>query len=473
MEPAVFVEQPEQPSAALLRGSAWVLAGRVLGRAVALASGVVLARELSSTDLGDFYLAFSVATLAAVVGRLGMDTPATRLVAEALAAGAPGRARSVLRQTLIFTASGAAVVGMVSAAGGWHWLAIHGFGNNRLAGETVAGTVLIVCAALQGTLAAWFRGLQSMPFVVLFDELIPAVVFVALLLTAWLLPGRLGVEGALEMRAGGFAVAIVGVAIAMRRRRFAAIRGLGRAPSRQVLELGVTMTGAFLITAAVGSTSDLLILGAFRSAREVAAYGIAVAVASLLSMPYLAMATALGPQIAQLNARGARLQLEDLIRGAVGMIGVVTLAGTVTIVVLARPIVTTVFGHAYGRAAPVLIVLALAQAIFVLTGPCGLTLTMTGHHRPAFLLTAIAAAASVGADIWAAPRYGALGVAVASSIAIASDNILTVVLARRLVGVWTLPRLRAEDVRMVVEVIHALGDGRPIRKREAGRGVSL
>lgn len=453
VEPTIFVEQPERPSLMLLRGSAWVLVGRILARMAGLAAGVVLARILTPTNLGDYYLAFSLATLAAVVGRLGMDTPATRLVAEALAAGEPGRARSVLRLTFLFTAVGAAFVGAASGVGGWHWLAEHGFGNHRLASAAAAATILIVCRALQGTLASWFRGLQMMRFVVIFEELVPATVFLVFLVVVWLLPARLGVAGALEMRAAGFAVAIVGVGIAMRRPRFSMLRGSGEVPKRQVAELGVTMTGAMLITAVVGSTSDLLVLGAFRPANEVAVYGIAVSVVGLLSMPYLAMATALGPQIAELNARGARGQLEDLIRGAVTMIGIATGAATILVVALANPIVTIVFGSGYVRAAPILMVLAAAEAVFVLTGPCGLALAMTGHHRPGLLLGVLTAVISVGADVWAAPRYGALGVAAASSTAVILFNALATLLARYLVGIWTVPRFRVQDFRLAASLL--------------------
>jgi O-antigen/teichoic acid export membrane protein len=462
VDPAAAAQREKLPSVALLRGSAWVLAGRIAGRAIALVSGVVLARLLTPTNLGDFYLAFSLATLGAVVGRLGMDTAATRLVAESLAERKPSRARSVFRQTLAFSALGAGVVGAISSLGGWSWLAHHAFGNHRLAGVMVAATVLIVCEALQGTLVSWFRGLQVMRLVVLFDELVPGGAFLVLLVAVWLVSGHVGVAGALEMRAGGFALAILGVAVAMRG-RLPALRGTGGVPRRQVAELGVTMTGAVLITAAVGSTSDLLVLGAFRPARDVAAYGIAVSVALLLAMPYLAMTTALGPQLAQLNARGERRRMEDLIRGAATIFGAATVAATALVVALARPILTVVFGGGYGRADHVLMVLALAQAAFVITGPCGLALTMTGYHRPAFVLTAMAAIASVGADVWAAPRYGALGVAVASSPAVVLDNVLTVLLARRLVGVWTLPRFRVEDLRLAFDVIRrtAGGDRRP------------
>ena len=471
--PSTATDAEEQLPVLLLRGSAWVLSGRVVGRAIGLASGVVLARVLTATDLGDFYLAFSLATLGAILGRLGMDTPATRLVAESLAEGEPGRARSVLRQTLVFTAIGSAVVGAVSGLGGWNLLAAHGFSNRRLADVVFAATALIVCAALQGTLVAWFRGLQMMRLVVLFDDLVPGGSFLALLVLGWLLFGKVGVASTLELRAGGFALAIVGVAVAMRGHRHA-LSGPGRASTRQVAELGVTMTGALLITAAVGSTSDLLVLGAFRPSKDVAAYGIAVAVASLLSMPFLAMATALGPQLAQLNAAGARSRMEDLIRGAVSIVGVATIGASVMLIVLARPLLTTIFGQDYARATHVLMVLALAQAVFVLTGPCGLTLAMTGHHRPAFLLTALAAVASIGADIWAAPRYGALGVAVASSLAVALDNVLTVLLTRRLVGVWTLPRFRVEDLRLAAEVFRrAASQGSGRRPRPSDRGAAL
>jgi O-antigen/teichoic acid export membrane protein len=464
-DPSAPTEAEEQLPTVLLRGSAWILAGRVLGRAIGLASGVVLARALTATDLGDFYLAFSLAALSAIVARLGMDTPATRLVAEALAEGLPGRARSVLRQTVAFTAFGSAVVGAVAALGGWKWLALHGFGNERLADVVFAATLLIVCAALEGTLVAWFRGLQVMRLVVLFDDLIPGGSFLALLLSGWLVFGKVGVASTLELRSGGFALAILGMAIAMRRHH-RALSGPGRASSRQVAEIGVTMTGAVLITAAVGSTSDLLVLGAFRPSKDVAAYGIAVSVAGLLVMPFLAMATALGPQLAQLNAAGARSRMEDLIRGAVSIVGLVTVGISVLLISLAGPLLTTFFGHGYARAAHVLIVLALAQTVFVLTGPCGLALTMTGHHRPALLLTALAAVGSIGADIWAAPRYGALGVAVASSLAVTLDNVLTMLLARRLVGVWTLPRFRVDDLRVAAEAFRRAASHGPGRAAE-------
>jgi O-antigen/teichoic acid export membrane protein len=473
VEPAAVVEQSSQSSTTLLRGSAWVLTGRVAAGMVGLGAGVLLARLLTATDLGDFYLAFSLASLAAIVARLGMDTPATRLVAEALAEGAPGRAGSVLRQTLVFTALGAGAVGAVSGAGGWRWLAVHGFGNHRLASLMAAATALIVCGALQGTLAAWFRGLQTMRLLVFFGELVPVGAFFVFLAASWLVPGRLGVAGALEMRAGGFALAAIGVTVAMRR-RWGRLRGPGSVPRRQIAELGITTAGAALITAAVGSTSDLLILGAFRPSRDVAAYGIAVSLAALLSVPYLAMATALGPQLAELNARGERRQMEGLMRGAVSVVGIPTVAGSILLVTLARPILTAVFGVGYGRAAPVVMVLALAEAAFVLTGPCGLAMTMTGHHRPALLLTAMAAAASVGGDVWAAPRYGATGVAVASSVVIVLGNGLAVLLARRLVGVWTLPRLRRQDVRLVVEMVSDTARAGLVGwRRRAERGATL
>jgi O-antigen/teichoic acid export membrane protein len=460
VEPAAVDEREELPSVVLLRGSAWIFSGRVVARAIALATGILLARLLSPAELGDFYLAFSLATLAAIIARVGMDTPATRLVAEALAQKAPGRARSVLLQTLVFTAAATGLVAAVSILGGWNWLSKHGFDNHRLAGVAIAATALIVCEALQGTLVGWFRGLQVMRLVVLYDELIPGATFLVVLVGVWLVSGQVGVAGALEIRAGGFALAILGAGLALRG-RVHMLRGPGRVPRRQVAELGLTMTGTMLISAAVGATSDILILGIFRPAQDVAAYGIAVSVASLLSMPYLALATALGPQLAQLSARGERDRMEDIVRGTTGIVGIATVAATIPLVVLAQPILTTLFGAEYAGAANILIVLALAQAVFVLTGPCGLVLTMTGHHRPAFLLTAVAAVASIGADVWAAPRYGALGVAVASSSAIALDNVLTVVFARRLVGVWTLPRFRVKDFRLAAEVTRrAVGTGR-------------
>jgi O-antigen/teichoic acid export membrane protein len=65
---------------------------------------------------------------------------------------------------------------------------------------------------------------------------------------------------------------------------------------------------------------------------------------------------------------------------------------------------------------------------------------MTGHHRVAFVLVVIAAAYSIAGDFWAAPRYGAIGVAVATSSVLAADNVVTTLVVKRLVGIWVFPR---------------------------------
>jgi hypothetical protein len=75
---------------------------------------------------------------------------------------------------------------------------------------------------------------------------------------------------------------------------------------------------------------------------------------------------------------------------------------------------------------------------------------MTGHHRAVFFMAATAAVCSFGADLWAAPRYGAVGVAIATSTVLAIDNVATTLLARRLSGVWTFAQFRPRDFRLLV-----------------------
>jgi O-antigen/teichoic acid export membrane protein len=378
-----------------------------------------------------------------------MDTASVRLLAESLGAGNGGRARATVDKTLAVTLAGALIVSAAFALGLWQLLANDVFHSSRLADLETAAVLMLVVMTVQSTLVGWFRGFSEMRAVALFETVLGSAFWGVALLGGWAFRAEVTDKWVLAARAVALALVVV-VMIQPLIRRVRPLAGPGTVSLSEIADLGWALMGATVIATLVGNTSDLLILGAYRSSREVAAYAIAVSIAALVSAPYLALTVAIGPAIAELEVRDERQGLENLVRGSTGVVSIPTVLTAVVIILTGRHILGIVFGAPYETAAHVLVVLCIAQCAFVLTGPCGLMLVMTGHHRVAFITVLVGAVFSVGLDIWAAPRYGALGVAVATSSVVILDNIVTTMIAHRLTGIWTFARFRLSDVRTAI-----------------------
>lgn len=437
---------------ALLSGSLWVLLGRLGTRTAVVGTGVVLARLLTKDELGTFFLATSIVTIVAAVARLGMETASVRLVAEALSRDDRGRARSVVLQSFAVAAAGAALAVAVLGAGGWNWLSTRVFGSSLLATTKWAALGLLAALAAQVTIASWFRALGDMRVVALFDELLATLLWLAALAVVWHGSETASATTALAARAAALVVSAVGVALLVRRR-------FPRGPARDRLAVttvvgsGAALMVTGVVAALVGTTSDLVILGAYRPAGEVASYGVAVSVSALVAMPFAAATVPLAPMIAGLWSDGDRGRLRDVIRGSTAPLTLLTALIAAAVMSLGRPLLAVVFGVQYRTATNLLLVLCAAQVAFVATGPCGLVLIMCGRNRAAAVFATLAAVCSVGADIWAAPRHGALGVAFATSAVLAIDNVATVLYVRRTIGIWTTPRFAPADLQRFRELV--------------------
>src|SRR6266542_6926934 len=81
----------------LVRGSAWVLAGRILSIVSGVAVNLLLSRILTPAELGDYFLAFTIVLFASTLAQLGMDRTIVRLVAEAIGIRQYGRAGAAIR----------------------------------------------------------------------------------------------------------------------------------------------------------------------------------------------------------------------------------------------------------------------------------------------------------------------------------------------------------------------------------------
>jgi O-antigen/teichoic acid export membrane protein len=96
------------------------------------------------------------------------------------------------------------------------------------------------------------------------------------------------------------------------------------------------------------------------------------------------------------------------------------------------------FGEAFEAGATCLVWLAAGQAVNALCGPVMYLLNMTGHERPAQRIVWAAALVNLALNLWAIPRFGIAGAAVATALSMALWNVAAAVAVKRLLGlsVW-------------------------------------
>ena len=90
----------------LISGSTWALGGKIGAATIGIVTTGVLTRLLTKQEFGVYLLGFSIISLDAVIGSLGLPKTVLRFVAESMTRGQPGRARRA-----IYTALGLGLVG--------------------------------------------------------------------------------------------------------------------------------------------------------------------------------------------------------------------------------------------------------------------------------------------------------------------------------------------------------------------------
>lgn len=202
-------------------------------------------------------------------------------------------------------------------------------------------------------------------------------------------------------------------------------------------------------------SSDLWILSwATHSAREVAVYGLMITLLQLMGVLGTIANLIVPQEFSTLHADGRRRDLERLARTAATAVGMVSLAALVGLVLFGRPLIALAFGREYVAGWGILLILAVGRFWDGAAGSAGALLQMTGHHMALLVLTLGATLANVALSLALAPRFGGIGVAIASSATLIALNVAMVWTVRRRIGVRTFiylaPREWLDVARLLV-----------------------
>ncbi len=435
----------------LLSGGAWAFGGKILVALTGLISSVLLARLLTPQALGTYFLAYSIVNVGTSLGALGLTGTVVRLVAEGMGLNLFGRVRHVISVVLGVGTLGGLGVGFAYLLFG-DALAKSVFNAPALAAITglVAGWIMV--GTLHGLLGETFRGFHDIRLATILGGqttgaatgLATVALLAASLFLLWVTNGQATVATVvlLAICSGAVSTLVAGWLLHRKVRRLppqTPDEGQKADPKKVLTEALSISLPLLVITLLmmVRTTGDVWILGAFLPQSELALYGAASRLVSMVTMP-MAIVTAIAPPlIAEMYSQGRREDLERVLRSMATLTGIPACLASMGCVFFAGPIMGLVYPDYYRGGAVVLALLSIGLFASVCSGSCGIVLSYTGHQKLLMVITIASSAATLIAMLATVEPYGIVGVAVARMVGQVLQNGIVLLVVKQKTGMWT------------------------------------
>lgn len=409
-----------------IRGSSLLLAGRLLSLVLNFGTQVMIVRYLSKTDYGAFAYALSIVALVQNAATLGLDRSITRFVPIYEEREEYGKLFGTI-VGVVGTILGLGLAAVILVVG------LQGTLGTALIEDEQALSILLVLVALapiQGldTLIVGLFAVFAKPRAIFFRRyvLAPGLRLAVVLLL-------IGFGSGVMFLAGGYVVAgASGIGVytwmllrELRKRGLLARfdRAQFQVPAREVLAFTIPLLTTDILYV-VMTTTDVLLLGHYRGAVEVADFRVIGPLAVMNQVVMSSFAILFMPLAARLFAREDRDGIGDLYwQTAIWM---ATLSFPVFAVTfsLAQPVTVLLYGEIYRDSGLFLALLSLGYYFNAALGFNGLTLKVFGRLRYIVSINLAAAAFNVALNLVLIPRYGALGAAIGTAATLLLHNIL-------------------------------------------------
>ena len=254
-EPGAVRVAPVSPGRAvrrrLVRGSATVFAAMTVGTIVTLVLNAILARVMHHSQLGSYFLVFSLVTIGSTIGQMGLDRTVVRLVASARATGDGARARRTVRLVFALGLGASAVVAVALLLGLGDFIAVHIYHSQAVAGVMGLAALWVLAKALLALTAETFRAFKRFWPATLYNGLAVDSLLVLSFGTLWIA----GVRPTLDEAVGITVVATLAAfaaGIVMLRRSVTALSGGGEVETREVVGISMPFLATSVASFAIG-----------------------------------------------------------------------------------------------------------------------------------------------------------------------------------------------------------------------------
>lgn len=413
---------------------------RGLGAFGTLALGFVMARCAGAAQLGLFMIGLSMIVGLGIVARFGMDNAMLRFGAIAVHEKNLSLFRGLQRQAFFLSLA----LSMLLSGGLLFFrnvIAQDIFASSQLAEVLVPMALVLPAYSLIYMQGTWLKVLGRPQYAPVFET--GAVAFLTSLII--FLTDALG--DPVSASDAGYCLLIATVLILLFGQivvRSVKQKKLGEAgpACRVVYQQGLfSVLPDFVLiamTAYAVQWGALLILGAYGSDQQVGIYSTAHRLAFIVNFILMVFNSVLAPKFAAMYAAGRHAELNGLVKKSTLYMTIFSLPVSLLLFIFAD-FWLSFFGDEFVMAAPILMILVVAQFVNVATGSVGFLLNMTGHQRHMRNIVLMTGAITVGLSLYLIPLFGIWGALISNATALVLQNLVAAWYVKRLIGIRTIP----------------------------------
>lgn len=404
---------------------------RVVGAGLAYLTQALLARWMGSFEYGIFVFVWVWVLILGGLAPLGLSTSSIRFVPEYRETGRLDLLRGLLRGSRLFSVGVSTLVMLVS-------LAILWFADGMLESHSWMPAFLILFCLPAYTLVDIQDGIaRGRSWVDL--ALSPPYIIRPVLLLALMLVAAVSGFAMSAVTAAGCAVisywASALIQTVMLERRLA--RDVPQGPRaydfvhwlKTSLPLFLVLSFELLL-----QNTDILVLSRYMSPSEVAIYFAALKTIGLVAFVNFAVGAATANRFSALKARGDAAGLSRAVREAVTWTFWPSLAGTIALLALGKPLLW-LFGSEFMSGYPVMFILAVGFLFRAAMGPAEWVLNMLGEQNRCAAVLSLSAIANLALNFALIPFYGIYGAAIATALSVSSAALVMFLVARSRLGI--------------------------------------
>ncbi len=186
----------------------------------------------------------------------------------------------------------------------------------------------------------------------------------------------------------------------------------------------------------ISTNFDGFYLPYFVSTADVGIYKTCLNISSVAALALVAMNTTIQPKISQLYQKGNLESIHSLCVKFTRMVFLSTIPGFILVLFFSKFMIQITYGKEFVGGAVSLTIASIGQIFNVGCGPVAQLLNVTGHHKQFRNISLLGAAINIAAIMIAVPRLGIEGAAIASTVSMATWNIVGTIYIKKKFGYY-------------------------------------
>jgi O-antigen/teichoic acid export membrane protein len=415
----------------LTRASAVSMGVRVTGLVLVFLSHLLLSRALGASQYGQYMIGLGWAMVLVIPARMGLDNSVLRFATVYREEARAGDLRGLIAFSLCAIALvSASIVGAMTLAKAAAAEPLKSIGWLMISGIAL----MVPTLAILGWLSALVRTANRIFASQFYEQVMRPMLLIALVALA-ILSGRRMDAGAAMLLTSVAVLLSMGAITVHARRTFA-----GLPPERVRIDhrrewLSVSWP-LFLMAVAqeLLNQLDLIMLGLLSNASQAAHFAASSRLASLVVFGLMAIGTVSGPLIASAYNRRDMHELKRIAKLSARLSTMFAMIIAAFLVMFGKQALG-LFGPGFVAGYPALLILLVGGLANSLTGAVGYLLIMTGSEKQAVRILAASLVISFLGNLILIPKMGAVGAAIASTLALTAWNIAMIIHVRRKLGI--------------------------------------